>query len=103
LRIADIEEIKTVLGIGMSHPYVERVIGTTRREYLDQVLFWTEYDLKKKLEAYQTYYNAQRVHYSLGGMPPDQTQEKVKSVLVDPCNYRWRPSCGGLYSIPIAA
>ena len=23
-----------------SHPFVERLIGTTRRECLDQVLFW---------------------------------------------------------------
>ena len=93
LRIADIEEIKTVPGIGLSHPYVERVIGTTRRECLDQVLFWTEHDLKRKLDAFQTYYNEQRVHYSLGGMPPEQYRGKKKPVLVDPRNYRWHQSC----------
>jgi putative transposase len=103
LRIAEIEEIKTVPGIGLSHPFVERVIGTTRRECLDQVLFWTEYDLKRKLQAYQKYYNQQRVHYSLGGMSPDEYRGKKKPVLIDLRNYRWQQSCGGLFSIPIAA
>lgn len=103
LRVADIEEIKTVPGIALSHPYVERVIGTTRRECLDQVLFWTEHDLKRKLDAFQTYYNEQRGHDSLDGLPPDQYRGKKKPVLIDPGNYRWQKSCGGLFSIPIAA
>ena len=32
-----------------SHPFVERVIGTLRREYLDHLFFWTGTDLEKKL------------------------------------------------------
>ena len=40
LRILEIDEIKTVPHVPRSHPFVERLIGTTRREYLDQVLFW---------------------------------------------------------------
>ena len=103
LRIADIEETKTVPEIAMSHPFVERVIGTTRIECLDQVLFWTEQDLQRKLQAYQKYYNQQRVHYSLSGIPPDEYRGKKKPVLIDPRNYRWQLSCGGLFSIPIAA
>ena len=35
LRIFEIEEIKTVPYVPMSHPFVERLIGTIRREYLD--------------------------------------------------------------------
>jgi putative transposase len=35
LRIMDIEEIKTVPYTPISHPFVERVIGTVRRELLD--------------------------------------------------------------------
>jgi hypothetical protein len=30
-----------------SHPFVERLIGTVRREYLDRTLFWTAVDLEK--------------------------------------------------------
>jgi hypothetical protein len=34
-----------------SHPFVERLIGTIRREYLDRVLFWTAIDLESKLSG----------------------------------------------------
>ena len=36
LRILDVEEIKTVLYVPLSHPFVERLIGTIRRECLDR-------------------------------------------------------------------
>ena len=48
------------------------VIGTIRREYLDQVLFWNALDLTRKLEAFRDYYNASRVHRSLDGNTPAQ-------------------------------
>src|SRR2546429_252006 len=32
--------IKTI-HVPLSHPFVERLIGTLRREYLDRMLFWT--------------------------------------------------------------
>ena len=35
LRVLDIEEIKSVAYTLVSHPFVERLIGTIRREYLD--------------------------------------------------------------------
>src|SRR5208283_271122 len=38
LRILEVVEIKTVPYIPLSHPFVERLIGTIRREYLDVVL-----------------------------------------------------------------
>ena len=44
LRILEIDEIKTVPHVPVSHPFVERLIGTLRREYLDQVLFWNAHD-----------------------------------------------------------
>ena len=42
-------EIKTVPYVPLSHPFVESLIGTVRREYLDRILFWTTTDLEKKL------------------------------------------------------
>ena len=39
LRVLEIDEIKTVPHVPLSHPFVERLIGTTRREFLDHVLF----------------------------------------------------------------
>jgi transposase InsO family protein len=39
LRALDIDEIKTVPDVPVSHPFVERLIGTIRREFLDHILF----------------------------------------------------------------
>jgi len=40
LRILEVEEIKSVPFVPVSHPFVERLIGTIRREFLDHVLIW---------------------------------------------------------------
>jgi len=60
LNILDIEEIKSLPYAPMSHPFVERLIGSVRRELLDQTFFWTQSDLENKLRGYQQYYNAKR-------------------------------------------
>ncbi len=46
LRVRGIEEIKSVPYAPASHPFVERLIGTIRREYLDRVFFWNAVDLE---------------------------------------------------------
>jgi putative transposase len=38
LRIIDVTGIKTVSYVPLSHPFVERLIGTIRRELLDRAL-----------------------------------------------------------------
>jgi hypothetical protein len=45
-----------------SHPFVERLIGTVRREYLGCTLFWTTADLETKLFDFQHYYSGHRTH-----------------------------------------
>ena len=70
LRILEIDEIKTVPHVPLSHPFVERLIGTMRREFLDHVLFWNARDLERKLAEFQAYYNAARGHASLEGHTP---------------------------------
>ena len=39
LRVLEIDEIKSLPHVPMSHPFVERLIGSIRRELLDQTLF----------------------------------------------------------------
>jgi putative transposase len=70
LRMLQIDEINTVPHVPRSHPFVERVIGTMRREFLDHVLFWNGRDLERKLADFQAYYNAARSHASLEGHTP---------------------------------
>ncbi len=55
LRILEIEEIKSVPCVPLSHPFVERLIGTVRREFLDQTLFWNSVDLESKLSVFSAY------------------------------------------------
>lgn len=57
LRVLQIEEIKTVPYAPVSHPFVERLIGTVRREYLDQVFFWNAADLVRKLGEFTDNYH----------------------------------------------
>jgi hypothetical protein len=61
LRILDVEEIKTVPYAPLSHPFVERLIGTIRRECLDRTLFWRAADLEMKLLEFQRCFNGHRV------------------------------------------
>jgi len=61
LRILGVDEIKTVPYTPRSHPFIERLIGTIRPEYLDHVFFWNACDLERKLEAFRQDYNAHRV------------------------------------------
>jgi putative transposase len=105
LRVLDVEELKSVPGTPTSHPFIERVIGTTRREYLDQLLFFNSRDLQHKLDAFQAYYNDVRAHSSLDIKTPasmafdDEPDENVVSV----DHYRWEKQCNGLYELPLAA
>ena len=78
LRVLDIDEIKTVPDVPASHPFVERLIGTIRREFLDHILFWNAVDLEKKLVEFQHYYNQERVHASLGGDTPAEVAGLVQ-------------------------
>jgi len=48
LRILEVEEIKSIPFVPVSHPFVERLIGTIRREFLDHVLIWNAIDLGAK-------------------------------------------------------
>jgi hypothetical protein len=73
LRILEVQEVKTVLYVPLSHPFVERLIGTIRRECLDRTLFWTGADLERKLLDFQRYYNGHRTHGGLGGRPPESS------------------------------
>jgi hypothetical protein len=72
LRILGVTEIKTVPYIPWSHPFVERLIGTIRRECLDQLLFWTATDLEVKLIAFRDYYNRHRTHAGSEGTNADR-------------------------------
>lgn len=100
LRVLEIGKIKSLPHVPMSHPFVERLIGSIRRELIDQTLFWTATDLENKLRDYQSYYNKCRTHSGRDGCTPVSASD---SKIVDINNYRWQRHCRGLFELPIAA
>ena len=52
------------------NPYVERLIGTLRRECLDRVLIYGERHLRWILTLYSLYYNETRTRLGLGKDTP---------------------------------
>ncbi len=103
LRILEIEDVKTVPFTPISHPFVERLIGTIRRELLDRTLFWNAFDLQRKLDPFAGYYNHSRVHASLDGDTPAQVGGEPKPTRADLAHYRWQSYCRRLVQLPVAA
>jgi transposase InsO family protein len=103
LRVLAIEEVKSVPYTPVSHPFIERLIGTIRREHLDRAFFWNAMDLMRKLAEFQDYYNAHRVHRSLAGDTPAQRAGAPSPAPAALDHYAWQPHCRGLFQSPIAA
>jgi transposase InsO family protein len=103
LRVLDIDEIKSVPYVPTSHPFIERLIGTVRREYLDRLLFWNTVDLTRKLKAFGGYYNEFRVHRSLDATTPAQKTGASSPAPAALHSYVWQQHCQGLFQTPMAA
>ena len=103
LRVLDIEEIKSVPYAPVSHPFVERLIGTIRREFLDQTFFRKAEALVRKLEAFRDYYNGHRVHRAIAGLTPAQFAGALCPAPAALDRYGWQQHCRGLFELPIAA
>jgi len=103
LRVLDVDEIKSVLHVPVSHPFIERLIGTILREYLDRVFFWNAVDLTRKLNAFGNYYNALRVNRSLDRTTPAQRAGASSPAPIALAHHAWRKHCGGLFQTPMAA
>ena len=103
LRVLEIDEVKSVPCVPVSHPFVERLIGTVRREYLDGVLFWNSVDLTRKLEEFRHYYNVYRTHRALAGSTPAQRAGAPSPVAATLNGYAWQLHCRGLFQTPIPA
>jgi len=103
LRVLGADEVKTVPYTPLSHPFVERLIGTIRREFLDQTLFWNASDLDRKLEDFRQYYNSHRVHTAFVDSTPKEMSGKCIIRLADLNQFQWKSHSRGLYQLPAAA
>ena len=66
-----IEQVRTAPRSPWQRPYVERVIGSIRRECLDHMIVLDERHLRRILRAYVDYYHSCRTHLSLEKDAPE--------------------------------
>jgi putative transposase len=71
VAVMDIEEGPSAPRSPWQRAYVERVIGSIRRECLDHVIILDEEGLRRVLVSYIRYYHGTRPHLSLDKDPPD--------------------------------
>jgi transposase InsO family protein len=65
-----IQEVLSAPRSPWQRAYVERVIGTIRRECLDHVIVLNEASLYRHMKSFVTYYHESRTHLSLGKDSP---------------------------------
>src|SRR4029453_16144004 len=89
----EITEVLTAPRSPWQSPYVERLIGSIRRECLDHVVVMNESSLRREMACYLDYYHGSRSHLSLGKDSPDgravEPPERGRIVAV--------PKVGGLH------
>ena len=84
LRLLGTEEKLIAYRSPWQNGYVERVIGSIRRECLDHVIMFGERHLRRVLREYVAYYHASRTHLGLGkdAPQPRRTQGRDGGVVV---------------------
>ena len=66
-----IEEVVTAPHSPWQNPFVERIIGSIRRDCLDHIIVLNERHLRRILREYFSYYHTCRTHISLNKDPPE--------------------------------
>ncbi len=88
-----IEEVVTAPRSPWQIPFVERMIGSIRRECLDHLIVIDERHLRRTLASYFDYYHRSRTHLSLGkDSPVHRPVESAKAAEVIAL-----PQVGGLH------
>src|SRR5207302_136828 len=71
VEVMGIQEVLSAPRSPWQSAYVERVIGSIRRECLDHVIVFDEDSLRRTLRSYFRYYHTSRLHLSLDKDSPD--------------------------------
>ena len=69
-RSLGIREVLTAAQSPWQNPYVERLIGSIRRECMDHVIVFNEAGVRRVLKSYFDYYNNSRTHLALNKDAP---------------------------------
>ena len=79
--------------VARQNPYVERLIGSIRRECLEHVIVFNEQHLRRVLTKYFDYYHRSRTHLGLGKDAPETRPVELPEVGA----IRAVPKVGGLH------
>jgi len=91
VKMLGIRQIRTAPRSPWQNAFVERVIGSIRRECTDHLIPLGQGHLLRRLREYGDYYNTARPHQSLDGNAPEPREvERVGEVVA-------RPVLGGLH------
>ncbi len=71
VRNLGIEEVLIAPRSPWENPYVERLIGSLRRECLNHVIVLDQRHLKRVLRSYFAYYHQARTHFALAKQCPE--------------------------------
>src|ERR1017187_9614162 len=71
VRVMGIKEVVTAPRSPWQNPYVERIIGSIRRECLDHIIIFNEHHLRAVLSRYSQYHHKTRTHLSLNKDCPE--------------------------------
>jgi putative transposase len=78
LKHGGIEEVRTAYRRPWQNPFVERFVGTLRRELLDHIIVLSQRHLERLLQEFiDDYYHVARPHQGLAGetpVPPEQPE-----------------------------
>jgi putative transposase len=95
-RTDAIRTIRTPVRAPRANAFVERWIGTVRRECLDRILIVNRRHLERVLPAYIRHYKKHRPHRSLHQRPPIQQAPPGSETDVALDHVRRRDELGGL-------
>ena len=85
LGAMDIGEILIAPRSPWQNPFIERLIGSIRRECLDHVIIFDEESLRRTLHSYLRYYHESRLHLSLEkDSPIPRAVQSVGSIVAIP-------------------
>ncbi len=77
LNRCGIEQVRTAYRSPWQNPYVERFIGTLRRELLDHIIVLRQSHVERLLTEYiDAYYHVSRPHQGMGGDTPVPQEER---------------------------
>jgi len=95
-RSDGIRTIRTPVRAPRANAFIERWIGTVRRECLDRMLILNRRHLERALPVYIRHYNEHRPHRSLDQRPPIEEPPPESETNVDLDHVQQRDLLGGL-------